>query len=85
MIAESPLACAKCLCPAELRMDDAWVETVVCPTCCQSALLCEALRDADAYEAEFLCRESQNSPPPRFVNSRMLCVIRRGSPHHANR
>ncbi len=83
MIAESPLVCAKCLGPAELRMDDAWVETVVCPTCGQSALLSEALRDADAYEADFLCGERRNAPPSGFVNSRMLCVMRRGSPHHA--
>ncbi|MBV8471842.1 MAG: hypothetical protein JO234_00380 [Hyphomicrobiales bacterium] len=82
MIAESPLVCARCLRPAELRMDDAWVETVVCPICGASALLSEALRGADAYEADFLCGARRNPAPTAFVNSRMLCVMRRGSAHH---
>ena len=81
MTAQSPLVCAACLDPATLRMDAEWVQTVVCPTCGRSALFFEAFREADAYEADFLCggglQREAGASPSRFITSRMLCALRR--------
>ncbi len=81
MTAKSPLVCAVCLDPVTLRMDAEWVQTIVCPTCGRSALFFEAFREADAYEADFLCggglKREAGAPPSRFITSRMLCVLRR--------
>ena len=86
MPAKSPLACAYCLDAVMLRVDADWVSSVMCPTCGGNALLHEAFRDAETYEADYLRGrglkqydgpDGRSGPPWRFITSRMLCVLRR--------
>lgn len=85
--ADSPLTCAVCLDAVVLSLATDWVATVVCPTCGRRAPLCDAFREAEASEADFLRgqeirrvvgdRAARLDPARRFITSRMLCALRR--------